>query len=232
MSSQHSRRRPLTLDDALVAEYLRDNPEFFQRQRDLIANLQIPHDVFPAVSLVEYQVRVLRDEKRRLKWRLDDLLRVARDNDRVAEQLHHLTMDLLESDSLDSVIGNVRAGLRLNFHADVCRILLIGDDLPDVDAVVLEPASERTARLADRFRGNRPVCGRLSGEQMSLVFDEYAADVRSAAVVPIDDGAARGLIGIGSRDADRYRADHGTVFLRQLGQLVGRAVRRHLPVPV
>lgn len=229
MATQHSTQAAPPLSEAAVTDYLRENPEFFQTHQDLLCELSIPHGSAPALSLLEYQVRILREEKRRLKWRLDDLLRVARDNDRLAEQLHNLTLELLECDSLDSVVATVRAGLRLNFNADICRIVLIGREFPDVDAVVLEPDAERAVRLGERFRGNRPVCGRLNGEQMSLVFDECAADVRSAAVIPMDDGSARGLIGIGSRDADRYRGDHGTVFLRQLGQLVGRAVRQHLP---
>jgi len=58
-TSQQTQSPELPLEEKTVADYLRDNPEFFQNNASLLASLQIPHAVGPAVSLVEYQVRVL-----------------------------------------------------------------------------------------------------------------------------------------------------------------------------
>ena len=61
-TSQQTQSPALPLEEKTVADYLRDNPEFFQNNVSLLASLQIPHAISPAVSLVEYQVKVLRDQ--------------------------------------------------------------------------------------------------------------------------------------------------------------------------
>ena len=40
--------------------------------------------------------------------------------------------------------------------------------------------------------------------------------------------ALRGVLALGSRDAQRFRADMGTVYLARLGELLMAAIVRHL----
>ena len=57
--------------DAPIAEYLRQNPEFFVRNEALLATLRLPHvRGGGAVSLVERQVEVLREKSQALESRL------------------------------------------------------------------------------------------------------------------------------------------------------------------
>ena len=54
-----------TLADPLEPEqieaWLREHPEFFENHPDLLAELSLPHESGSAISLVERQVRLLRD---------------------------------------------------------------------------------------------------------------------------------------------------------------------------
>ena len=65
---------------------------------------------------------MLRDENRLLKRRLDELLQVARDNDRLAERLHALTLELMDSRDLESYLEGLKAGLRAQFQADAVAL--------------------------------------------------------------------------------------------------------------
>src|SRR5690554_3034051 len=56
-----SKASPSQLSAAEVAEYLRQNPAFFVEHDDLLADLLIPHQSGQAVSLVERQVKLLRE---------------------------------------------------------------------------------------------------------------------------------------------------------------------------
>lgn len=230
MSTQYpeAERRVESLDEVLIAEYLRCHPDFFLRQRTLVAGLRIPHEVRPARSLIEYQVQVLRDEAFQLRARLDELLRIARGNDRLVEQLHRLTLELLDADSLETVLDALRQNLQHSFHADAVHIILITPLPAQANASVWKPDHPDAARLAKLFGGDRPLCGRLNDEQMQLAFGELATGVKSAALIPLADGAAQGLLAIGSHNPEHYRPDQGTVFLRQLGALLARAIHRHL----
>lgn len=224
-----STQRAESLDEILIAEYLQRHPDFFLRQRELVAELRIPHDVRPARSLIEYQVQVLRDETARLRSHLDELLRIARSNDRLMRQLHHLTLELLDADSLETVCDALRQSLRQSFHVDAVHIILITALPAQANVSVWSPDHPGAARLAKLFGGDRPICGRLNDEDMRLAFGELATGIKSAALIPLADGATQGLLAIGSHHPEHYRPDQGTIFLRQLGALLGRAIQRHLP---
>lgn len=230
MSTQHPKTEPRaeSLDEASIAQYLRRHPDFFLRQRELVTELRIPHEVRPARSLIEYQVQLLRDETSRLRARLDELLHIARGNDRLMEQLHRLTLELIDADSLETALDALRRSLQQSFHADAVHIILITPLPAQANACVWKPDHPDAARLAKLCRGDQPVCGQLDDEQRQLAFGELAAAVKSAALIPLADGAARGLLAIGSHNPEHYRSDQGTVFLRQLGALLGRAIHRHL----
>lgn len=213
------------VDEESVAAYLRANPEFFLRHPKLTAELELPHEVPPAVSLVGYQMRLLRAEKERLSSQLEELLQVARDNDRVAEQLHRLGLELLEAADLEAKLVTLRESLRADFAADVVTIWLIGDDLPEVNAEIVATTDPAAQYRDELFPEGQPVAGPLGSEYMQLAFGAQAERIESAAIIPFSDGAMRGLVGIGSLDASRFRSDQGTVFLARLADLIGRALR-------
>ncbi|MDX1432677.1 MAG: DUF484 family protein, partial [Gammaproteobacteria bacterium] len=84
MSGDKARARRLaTSEEDAVVEYLRANPEFFSRHPGLLEQLSVPHSCGEAVSLVEYQVSVLRDQIHDLRRRMQVLVANARDNEKL-----------------------------------------------------------------------------------------------------------------------------------------------------
>ena len=104
------------LDDELVADYLRRHPEFFLTQDELLADLRIPHSRGSSVSLVERQLAVLRERSLDMHQRLNQLLEVARNNDRLFDSTRQLTLKLLEADSLATLVAALEDGLRERFQ--------------------------------------------------------------------------------------------------------------------
>ena len=47
------------LTDHAVEQYLKNNPDYFERYPGLLAQLRIPHNINGAVSLIERQVGLL-----------------------------------------------------------------------------------------------------------------------------------------------------------------------------
>lgn len=225
MPQEQAPKEAAAIDEEAIADYLRHSPDFFLRHRDLTAELELPHDVAPAVSLVAYQVRVLREQKERLSAQLEELLQVARDNDRVAEQLHRLGLELLEAPDLDAKLMTLRESLRADFAADAVHIWLIGDDLPALNAEIVPSTHPAVGRLDELFPGTRPLVGQLDAGCLELAFGNQAGDIASAAIIPFGDGDMRGLVGIGSYTPSRFSNDQGTVFLCRLSDLIGRVLR-------
>jgi uncharacterized protein YigA (DUF484 family) len=75
--------------------------------------------------------------------------------------------------------------------------------------------------FADLRHKHEPLCGRLRADKLDFLFGDLAGDVASAVVLPF--GSA-GLLGVGSGDPNRFHPGMGTVFLRQIAELIETAL--------
>ena len=230
------------MQDHAIADYLRNNPEFFNTHARLLSEIRVPHQAHGAVSLLERQVTVLRDQNRELKRQLHALVQVARDNDALNHRIQRFTLSIMEARDLPSTLRVLDSGLRDDFHADMLSLCLfrrlpvsrsgLNDILPLREAAV---DSADTAVFATLLATGKPLCGHLRRGQAAFLFGDQADHVGSAVVIVLNtaggDSAPErlGLLGIGSRDGKRYHAGMGTLFLTHLGDLVSRALSRQLP---
>jgi uncharacterized protein YigA (DUF484 family) len=230
-TSQQKQQDSLPLEEKTVADYLRDNPEFFQNNASLLASLEIPHACGPAVSLVEHQVKVLRDQNRQLKRKLMDLVHVARDNNRLNERMHQLTLGLINTGSLVALLDTLREHLQGEFKADTVNLRLAG--IPEAQARecgvdIYDPEGPELAHFESFLKSCRPQCGRFKTEQLRYLFGDQADAIESLALVPLGLKSNYGLLAIGSQDASRFHPGMGTLFLTHLGELTGLLLSRYL----
>src|SRR3546814_16824482 len=59
-------------DAAAVAVYLEAHPDFFVEHEELLATMRIPHRRGDTVSLVEHQMKILRERNIEMRHRLSD----------------------------------------------------------------------------------------------------------------------------------------------------------------
>ena len=208
-----------------VESYLRETPEFFMRHRALVAGLEIPHDPGGTVSLVEYQVKVLRREIAKLRARAAALIENARRNEDQWRRMHRLALRLLEARELDDLFAGFYASMDEEFGVDRTVVKLIRS-----------PVSPEHMGFGEFVSGDEtldaiacshdPVCGGLDEVRLRALFGESAAEIASAATVGLE--GSIGVLALGSRDPDRFGARMGTLFLHQLAALLSHALRRHV----
>ena len=231
-TSQQTQSPALPLEEKTVADYLRDNPEFFQNNASLLASLQIPHAIGgSAISLVEYQVKVLRDQNSQLKRKLMDLVHVARDNNRLNERMHQLTLGLIKADSLEALLDTLRDNLLGEFKADTVILRLAGmteTRTRECDVDSYDPDAPELQHFETFLKTSRPQCGRFKLEQLQYLFGDQAQAIESVALVPLGHTSKHGLLAIGSREASRFHPGMGTLFLTHLGELMGLLLVEHL----
>lgn len=230
-TSQQTRTESLPLDEKAVADYLRENTDFFHNNPSLLADLDIPHVCGPAVSLVEHQVKVLRDQNRQLKRKLMDLVHVARDNNRLNERMHQLTLGLINSDTLEALLDTLRDNLQGEFKADTVTLRL--DRLPESRARecgvdTFDRDAPELIHFDTFLKAGRPQCGRFKREQLQYLFGDQAEAIESVALIPLGNKNACGLLAIGSQEASRFHPGMGTLFLTHLGELMGLLLNEHL----
>lgn len=212
-----------------VARYLADNPEFFVEHPALLAELQLPHDSGSAVSLVERQVSVLRDRNMDMRHRLSQLLDNARDNDRLFDKTKQLILSLLEARDLGDIIDALHYSFSKEFNIQYTRTLLFGDAEKiagsEARVVGIHEARENIGAL---LKTNRSFCGHLDDAHKQFIFGDDAANIGSAATVPLVHGNTFGLLAIGNRDPKYYRSSMGTLFLAYIAEVLNRLIPRYL----
>ena len=220
--------------ERVIAEYLQKHPDFFARHLRVLAALQVPHPCKPAVSLLERQVDLFREQNDLLRKKLRDLVKVARDNDCLSKRMQQLNLVLIEARSLDEMLHGVQSVLRDEFNADFTTLRLptlgVLETASFSDKDKLSPAA--LSLFTSLFDAGRPICGRLTDQQLQYLFDDAAEQVASAALIPLKGMTWKGLIAIGSRDSQRFHPGIGTLFLSRIGELISHALQPHLQTPV
>jgi uncharacterized protein YigA (DUF484 family) len=219
----------LQLPDAeSVAAYLRAHPEFFVDHDELIPELRIPHLPGGAVSLVERQVKLLRERNIEMRHRLSQLMDVARDNDRLFDKTRRLVLDLLDANSLEEVIGAVDESLRHEFQVPFVSLILFSDSPLPVGRSV--SAAEAQQAIGGLLGTGKTVCGVLRPHELAFLFgEEESSGIGSAAVVALNQ--QQGILAIGSQDPQHYKSSLGTLFLGYIAEVLTR-VLPHYSAPL
>ena len=214
-----------------VAAYLRTHPDFFDGRESLLAELELPHGSRGSVSLVERQVALLRERNIDTRRRLNELLRNARSNHRIFEQTLEITGSLLEAEELATLLRRFEDGVVEGFELDAVRLSVVARE-PQPQAVhaalpVLE-AGDAEATIGGLLRSGRIVCGVLREAELAFLFPDAQGSVASAAVLPVAVPGGTLVVALGSSDPRHFGPDMGTLFLRFLGETLGRLATRML----
>lgn len=223
-------RPPVTATE--VVKFLQRHPDFFESHPQLLQSLKIPHRGGQGtVSLIERQVVALRRRSAQLEKKLFELVDVARVNQRTAERLQAVAMAVLETESLDDLLAALLELLQQDFELDQVAIKLFdpGDSAlrvfdPQRYMDASDPALAPFVALID---SGDPRCGKLERAEHQLLFGSHQP-CGSAAIVPLGEAKAVGLLALASRDSQRFRHGDGDWFLRQLASLISAGLRRQV----
>ena len=215
--------KPQLPDAEAVAVYLRAHPEFFVDHDELLSELRLPHEPGGAVSLVERQVRLLRERNIETRHRLTQLMDVARDNDRLFDKTRRLVLDLLDAGTLEEVISAVDDSLRHEFQVPYVSLILFNDSpLPVGRSVSLGEAQQTVGSL---LGGGRTICGALRPHELAFLFGaDESTQIGSAAVVALNQ--QQGILAVGSEDPQHYKSSLGTLFLGYIAEVLTRTLPR------
>ncbi|WP_313220492.1 DUF484 family protein [Stutzerimonas nitrititolerans] len=221
--TEQNQSKPQLPDAETVAAYLSAHPEFFVDHDELILDLRIPHLPGGAVSLVERQVKLLRERNIEMRHRLSQLMDVARDNDRLFDKTRRLVLDLLDAGSLEEIIGAADESLRHEFQVPFVSLILFSETPLSVGRSVSNAEAQQA--IGGLLAGGKTICGVLRPHELAFLFGEEASkEIGSAAVVALDH--QQGILAIGSRDPQHYKSSLGTLFLGYIAEVLTRVLPR------
>ena len=222
---------PAPETDQDIVDYLEAHPEFFVRNPRVLETMEIPHQCGKAVSLVEYQVSVLRDQSRELRRKLKKLVSNARDNEELNRRLHKLILSLIDCTSIDEVFANLYQSLLEDFSAEHASIRIFAFPSDESDRGLAEfvgSDSGSESLFVPLFQSSKPICGRMSPDHVAFLFPNHSEEIGSGVVLPLGESRCFGLLAVASRDPQRYYPGMGVVFLTQLSEIVSRVVKPYL----
>lgn len=199
--------------EALVAEWLRSTPGFFERHAELLNDIRLkhPHEG-RAISLQERQMTLLRSQNDELNRRLSEMLHFGSRNDKTQQGLVAWLMMLMRAGDHAEVESAVSVGLASVFEVNAVHILS-----PNAD---FAPWVER------------PLCGaatELPAVGIDLLAQQIAihADWQSMVAIGLPlKNHAPGVLFLASQDPSRFTADMGVFYLRQIAELTAAALDR------
>jgi uncharacterized protein YigA (DUF484 family) len=216
--------------DHAVEQYLKNNPDYFERHPGLLAQLRIPHQTNGAVSLIERQVGLLRNRNGQLEGKLEELVQVAWENEGLSSCLHKLALKLIAAKSLDDVFVATLVLLRDGFPSTHAVIRLFDEVVKESNKIQLPWAgldSDSFGLFKELFVNHRPVCGCLNEQQMAVMFAGCDVNIASAVLIPLQYERRFGVMALGTEEKDHFRDDLDTLFLHYLGELISCALKSH-----
>ncbi len=217
------------ISDAQVLAHLRANPDFLVRHPSILEALHLDHESGEAVSLMERQIAVLRGRNIDMRAQFDELVRNARSNDALFTRTRALILTALEATTLAELTSAIRRALTEQLSIDSVTIILLDPDGEAATAGAHRCDDEASAQAAigSILNAQQAVCGVLREGEAKYLFQEEAALPASAAVVPLaHNGRVIGVLGLGSRDPQRFVSGMGTMFLGYLADVLARLIDR------
>lgn len=208
---------------AQIADFLTNNPGFFEDYADIFANLKVPHPhKAQAISLGERQILTLRSRLKNNEAQLQNLVYNASGNQKINQQLMLWCARMLGEADAQQIPAHIIRSLSDQFDLDAIALRLWDLNLEpdsefgqDIDADIIEYANN----LA------KPYCGPATDITPATWLAQAA---QSVAVIPLlkPDNKPFGLLVFGATDADRFSSDMGTEFLELIALLASAALSR------
>jgi len=214
------------IDEQIVADYLTDHPEFFQRHSQLISELKIPHGERGTVSLVERQLEAQRERYSQLQKQMQQLVGNADANQSAYDRIGTLAIDMAKADSLEALLQSLCDQLADNFAVDAVAIELparAGDNWPEPVHTLIEATSDPSLDPVKTPYLGKPPENLILNE----LFGDRADEIASVAILPLHGRENDGRLLLASYDSERFREDLGTHLLTQIAELFSALLSRH-----
>ena len=201
---------PEAVTAAIVSDYLRAHPDFFDQHPDVLGDLKLAHVSDGAVSLVERQVALLRERNAELRRRLDGLVARAEQNETLLHATQEVISSLAERSSKDDIARLFCSLVKKSFNVELVAFHWCGDN-----------GDSPSNAVASHLLGNKnATSGPLRVHELKALFDEEATEGSAALARLTTRRQESAVIAVGSVDATRYGIGEGTLFLEYLADVI------------
>lgn len=219
---KENKKKPLTNKE--VADFLLFNPDFLSKNPEILNSIEVIHETGGAVSLIQRQVELLRENYNSTTNNLLDLLSIAKANEEIFSQTKELILSLIETKSIIEIAEKIEHVFEKEFNATKCRLVFFKDHKA-IPKGRLKDAKESHKNFGDKYNSIDIYCGPISEKQATFIFGKRTKIIECA-LVPLRSSEFPGLIAIGSSIAGKYNAEKDTLFLDFIAEVANKLIEK------
>ena len=214
----------LSLTDDIIVDYLHDNPEFFNRNPELINSLRLLDQNRGTVSLVERQQSQQRQKIHELEEEITELMAIANQNEQLFALYSDLYLRLLDCSSANELLDCLYQATTELLSLSGLKVWLKENTKVEHSSIV---KNDCAGVMNNRLSKDDYYFGRLQKSEQELIFSQYQeGSVVLIKLNHINDDI--GFIAISSADADHFDPRMDTLLLSQFRKLVAKLLFQQL----
>lgn len=211
------------LDDDLVEEYLRENPDFLAKRPHLLNQLDVTQQKHGTVSLVQRQQRIMREKIVTLEDEITSLMAIASQNQRLYQKFAGLFFELLNCVDLHAINNTLNQHFINELELSHVSFKLFKNQSPESLYI---NRSELDNLLVQRLGRGYHYFGRINQQEQQLLFNH--PEPGSVALIALGSDGELGLLAISSDDPNHFHPEMDSLLLMQLTRLIASIVKRLL----
>ena len=184
-----------------VELYLLKNTDFFLTRESIVSELNFKHSPGEAESLLERQVRKLRNEQKDLLESLSVFLSNASENEDLFSKSKALVLKVVTAENEDALIELMAKSLKKIFDVDAAYLKFFTNS-------EMNSLEESTGM---NFSVGETKYGSFANEKIQILFGDDS--IKSVVISVFKNKNKIGLLLIGSKDKTRYLGDEDTTFI-------------------
>ena len=184
-----------------VELYLLKNTDFFLTRESIVSELNFKHSPGEAESLLERQVRKLRNEQKDLLNNLSIFLSNASENEELFTKSKALIIKLVAAEDEDALVELMLASLKKIFSVDAAHLKFFTNSQ-------MNSLEENTGMS---FSVGETKHGSFANDKIKILFGDDS--IKSVVISVFKNKNRIGLLLIGSKDKTRYLGDEDTTFI-------------------
>ena len=189
------------IDAKDVELYLLKNTDFFLTRESIVSELNFKHSPGKAESLLERQVRKLRNEQKDLLDNLSVFLSNASDNEDLFSKSKALILKLVTAENEDKLIELMSKSLKKIFDVDAAYLKFFTNS----EMNSLEESTGMNFSIGETKYGS------FADKRIKILFGD--GSIKSVVISVFKNKNRIGLLLIGSKDKTRYLGDEDTTFI-------------------
>lgn len=225
----------IDLTESAVAAWLEQHPAFFQNRDHLLLKMTLPHahstNNGEAISLVERQVSLLRQRNMDTRRQLDELMESAKRNDQIFQKSQTLVLSLLAAKDSNGFFKALEASFKRDFGSNAYSLIIFSARANQINHFTSSiPAESATAAIGNLMNAKAPFLGVPTQAEREFLFGDASGDVKSAAVLGLNNKQEFALLAIGNSDVGYFKAGMGTMFIRFIADVLALLLPRYVDV--